>query len=159
MIRIGHGYDVHRLAQNRKLIIGGVEIPHDKGLDGHSDADVLVHAIMDSMLGALALGDIGKYFPDNDPEYKGADSIKLLEKVNGIINKEGFYVVNIDSTILAQAPKLAPYIDDMRKKIADTLKTDISNVSVKATTEEKLGFTGEKLGIAAHSVCLLEKNN
>ena len=159
MIRIGHGYDVHRLAQNRKLIIGGVEIPHDKGLDGHSDADVLVHAIMDSMLGALALGDIGKHFPDNDPEYKGSDSIKLLEKVNGIINKEGFYVVNIDSTILAQAPKLAPYIDDMRKKIADTLKTDISNVSVKATTEEKLGFTGEKLGIAAHSVCLLEKNN
>lgn len=159
MIRIGHGYDVHRLAQNRKLIIGGVEIPHDKGLDGHSDADVLVHAIMDSMLGALALGDIGKHFPDNDPEYKGADSIKLLEKVNGIINKEGFYVVNIDSTILAQAPKLAPYIDDMRKKIADTLKTDMSNVSVKATTEEKLGFTGEKLGIAAHSVCLLEKNN
>ena len=159
MIRIGHGYDVHRLARNRKLIIGGVEIPHDKGLDGHSDADVLVHAIMDSMLGALALGDIGKHFPDNDPEYKGADSIKLLEKVNGIINKEGFYVVNIDSTILAQAPKLAPYIDDMRKKIADTLKTDISNVSVKATTEEKLGFTGEKLGIAAHSVCLLEKNN
>lgn len=159
MIRIGHGYDVHRLAQNRKLIIGGVEIPHDKGLDGHSDADVLVHAIMDSMLGALALGDIGKHFPDNDPEYKGADSIKLLEKVNGIINKEGFYVVNIDSTILAQAPKLAPYIDNMRKKIADTLKTDISNVSVKATTEEKLGFTGEKLGIAAHSVCLLEKNN
>lgn len=157
MIRIGHGYDVHRLAQNRKLIIGGVEIPHDKGLDGHSDADVLVHAIMDSMLGALALGDIGKHFPDNDPEYKGADSIKLLEKVNGIINKEGFYVVNIDSTILAQAPKLAPYIDDMRKKIADTLKTDMSNVSVKATTEEKLGFTGEKLGIAAHSVCLLEK--
>lgn len=159
MIRIGHGYDVHRLAQNRKLIIGGVEIPHDKGLDGHSDADVLVHAIMDSMLGALALGDIGKHFPDNDPEYKGADSIKLLEKVNGIINKEGFYVVNIDSTILAQAPKLAPYIDNMRKKIADTLKTDMSNVSVKATTEEKLGFTGEKLGIAAHSVCLLEKNN
>ena len=159
MMRIGHGYDVHRLARNRKLIIGGVEIPHDKGLDGHSDADVLVHAIMDSMLGALALGDIGKHFPDNDPEYKGADSIKLLEKVNGIINKEGSYVVNIDSTILAQAPKLAPYIDDMRKKIADTLKTDISNVSVKATTEEKLGFTGEKLGIAAHSVCLLEKNN
>ncbi|MCI5911572.1 MAG: 2-C-methyl-D-erythritol 2,4-cyclodiphosphate synthase [Oscillospiraceae bacterium] len=159
MIRIGHGYDVHRLAENRKLIIGGIEIPHDKGLDGHSDADVLVHAIMDSMLGALALGDIGKHFPDNDPEYKGADSIKLLEKVNEIINKEGFYVVNIDSTILAQAPKLAPYINDMRKKIADTLKTDISNVSVKATTEEKLGFTGEKLGIAAHSVCLLEKNN
>lgn len=157
MIRIGHGYDVHRLAENRKLIIGGIEIPHDKGLDGHSDADVLVHAIMDSMLGALALGDIGKHFPDNDPEYKGADSIKLLEKVNEIINKEGFYVVNIDSTILAQAPKLAPYINDMRKKIADTLKTDISNVSVKATTEEKLGFTGEKLGIAAHSVCLLEK--
>ncbi len=159
MIRIGHGYDVHRLAENRKLIIGGIEIPHDKGLDGHSDADVLVHAIMDSMLGALALGDIGKHFPDNDPEYKGADSIKLLEKVNEIINKEGFYVVNIDSTILAQAPKLAPYINDMRKKIADTLKTDISNISVKATTEEKLGFTGEKLGIAAHSVCLLEKNN
>ena len=159
MIRIGHGYDVHRLAENRKLRIGGIEIPHDKGLDGHSDADVLVHAIMDSMLGALALGDIGKHFPDNDPEYKGADSIKLLEKVNEIINKEGFYVVNIDSTILAQAPKLAPYINDMRKKIADTLKTDISNVSVKATTEEKLGFTGEKLGIAAHSVCLLEKNN
>ncbi|MDD6085052.1 MAG: 2-C-methyl-D-erythritol 2,4-cyclodiphosphate synthase [Oscillospiraceae bacterium] len=158
-MRIGHGYDVHRLAENRKLIIGGIEIPHDKGLDGHSDADVLVHAIMDSMLGALALGDIGKHFPDNDPEYKGADSIKLLEKVNEIINKEGFYVVNIDSTILAQAPKLAPYINDMRKKIADTLKTDISNVSVKATTEEKLGFTGEKLGIAAHSVCLLEKNN
>jgi 2-C-methyl-D-erythritol 2,4-cyclodiphosphate synthase len=157
MFRIGHGYDVHRLAENRKLIIGGVDIPYEKGLDGHSDADVLVHAIMDAMLGALALGDIGKHFPDNDDKYLGADSIKLLEYVNEIINKKGYKLVNIDSTVLAQAPKLAGYIDKMRENIARACNTDIENVSVKATTEEKLGFTGEKLGIAAHSVVLLSK--
>lgn len=159
MIRIGHGYDVHRLVENRKLIIGGIEIPHTSGLDGHSDADVLVHAIMDAMLGAAALGDIGKHFPDNDPEYKNADSIKLLDRVNKIINENGYKVGNIDSTILAQEPKLAPYILSMREKISQTLKIDISDVSVKATTEEKLGFTGNKLGIAAHAVCILTKIN
>ncbi|MGN0608033.1 MAG: 2-C-methyl-D-erythritol 2,4-cyclodiphosphate synthase [Oscillospiraceae bacterium] len=154
-MRIGHGYDVHRLVSGRKLILGGANIPYEKGLLGHSDADVLVHAVMDSMLGALALGDIGKLFPDNDPDYEGADSIKLLERVNEIINGKGYKIGNIDSTILCQAPKLAPFIDKMRENIAAACKCDISQVSVKATTEERLGFTGNGEGIAAHAVCLL----
>lgn len=157
MFRIGHGYDVHRLTEGRPLIIGGVNIPHEAGLLGHSDADVLVHAIMDSMLGALALGDIGKHFPDTDERYKGADSIELLRQVAKIIGTNGYSVANIDSTILAQAPKMAPHIDQMRKNVADAIGIDVSCVSVKATTEEKLGFTGEKKGIAAHAVCLLTR--
>lgn len=157
MFRIGHGYDVHRLTEGRKLIIGGVDIPYEKGLLGHSDADVLVHAIMDSILGALALGDIGKFFPDNDSAYKGADSIKLLEKVISIAEEKGFTVGNIDSTILCQAPKLAGYINNMRENIAKACNTDIGSISVKATTEEKLGFTGSGEGIAAHAVCIMEK--
>ncbi len=157
MFRIGHGYDVHRLTEGRPLIIGGVNIPYEVGLLGHSDADVLVHAIMDSMLGALALGDIGKHFPDTDEHYKGADSIELLRQVAKIIGNHGYAVSNIDSTILAQAPKFAPYIEQMRKNIADAIGVDADCVSVKATTEEKLGFTGEKKGIAAHAVCLLAK--
>ena len=157
MFRIGHGYDVHRLTEGRPLIIGGVNIPHEAGLLGHSDADVLVHAIMDSMLGALALGDIGKHFPDTDERYKGADSIELLRQVAKIIGTNGYSVANIDSTILAQAPKMAPHIDQMRKNVADAIGIDVSRVSVKATTEEKLGFTGEKKGISAHAVCLLTR--
>lgn len=157
MFRIGHGYDVHRLTEGRKLIIGGVDIPYEKGLLGHSDADVLVHAIMDSILGALALGDIGKLFPDNDSAYEGADSIKLLEQVISIAEEKGFTVGNIDSTILCQAPKLAGYINNMRENIAKACNTDIGNISVKATTEEKLGFTGSGEGIAAHAVCIMEK--
>lgn len=157
MFRIGHGYDVHRLTEGRKLILGGVDIPYEKGLLGHSDADVLVHAIMDSILGALALGDIGKLFPDNDSAYKDADSIKLLEKVISIAEEKGFTVGNIDSTILCQAPKLAGYINNMRENIAKACNTDIENISVKATTEEKLGFTGSGEGIAAHAVCIMEK--
>lgn len=157
MFRIGHGYDVHRLTEGRKLILGGVDIPYEKGLLGHSDADVLVHAIMDSILGALALGDIGKLFPDNDSAYKGADSIKLLEKVISIAEEKGFTVGNIDSTILCQAPKLAGYINNMRENIAKACNTDIGSISVKATTEEKLGFTGSGEGIAAHAVCIMEK--
>lgn len=157
MFRIGHGYDVHRLVEGRKLILGGVDISYEKGLLGHSDADVLVHAVMDSILGALALGDIGKLFPDNDSAYKGADSIKLLEQVINIAEGNGYAVGNIDSTILCQAPKLAGYIDPMRDNIAKACKTDVKNVSVKATTEEKLGFTGSGEGIAAHAVCIMEK--
>lgn len=157
MFRIGHGYDVHRLAEGRKLILGGVDIPYEKGLLGHSDADVLVHAIMDSILGALAFGDIGKFFPDNDSAYEGADSIKLLEQVISIAEEKGFTVGNIDSTILCQAPKLAGYINNMRENIAKACNTDIGNISVKATTEEKLGFTGSGEGIAAHAVCIMEK--
>ena len=157
MFRIGHGYDVHRLTENRKLILGGVDIPHDKGLLGHSDADVLVHAIMDSILGALALGDIGHLFPDNDDNYKNADSIKLLEKVCQVMENNGYKIGNIDSTVIAQKPKLAPYIIQMRENIAEACKCDISQISVKATTEEKLGFTGEMLGISAHAVSLLVK--
>lgn len=157
MMRIGHGYDVHKLGENRKMIIGGVDIEHEFGLIGHSDADVLVHAVMDSLLGALALGDIGKHFPDNDEKYKGADSIKLLEFVGELIYKNGYEICNIDSTILAQKPKMAPHIENMRKNIADALKIDKNLVSVKATTEEGLGFTGKCEGIAAHSVCLLCK--
>ncbi|MGN0604432.1 MAG: 2-C-methyl-D-erythritol 2,4-cyclodiphosphate synthase [Oscillospiraceae bacterium] len=157
MLRIGHGYDVHRLTEGRKLILGGVDIPYEKGLLGHSDADVLVHAVMDSILGALALGDIGKLFPDNDSAYENADSILLLEQVIKIANSKGFTVGNIDSTIICQAPKLAGYIDKMRENIALACKTDIGNISVKATTEERLGFTGSGDGIAAHAVCIMEK--
>lgn len=156
-MRIGSGYDVHKLVEDRKLIIGGVIIPHEKGLSGHSDADVLVHAVMDSILGALALGDIGKHFPDTDEKYKGADSIKLLEHVNTLIRSRGYMVNNIDSTIIAQSPKMAPHIQNMRSNIAKALDTDIDNINVKATTEEGLGFTGAKEGIAAQSICLLVK--
>lgn len=155
MFRIGHGYDVHKLVEDRKLILGGVEIPHSVGLLGHSDADVLLHAIMDSMLGALALGDIGKHFPDTDEEYRGADSMKLLERVSDICRENGYSVGNIDATVIAQAPKLAPYITAMRENIAKACGCEVSRISVKATTEEHLGFTGEKLGISAHAVSLM----
>lgn len=157
MFRIGHGYDVHKLVEGRKLILGGVDIPHTVGLLGHSDADVLLHAIMDSMLGALALGDIGKHFPDTAEEYRGADSMKLLERVVEICGEAGYEIGNIDATVIAQAPKLAPHIVAMRGNIAGVCRCDISQVSVKATTEEKLGFTGEKLGISAHSVCIMKR--
>ncbi len=156
-MRIGHGYDVHRLVPGRKCIIGGVDIPYDLGLLGHSDADVLTHAIMDALLGAAALGDIGKLFPDNSPEYEGADSLVLARRVADKLREHGYKIVNIDSTVIAQAPKLSPHIDMMREKLADALGTDKENISVKATTEEKLGFTGQGLGIAAHAVCLIEK--
>lgn len=155
-MRIGHGYDVHRLVEGRKLILGGVEIEYEKGLDGHSDADVLVHAIMDALLGAAALGDIGKLFPDNDDAFLGADSLKLLEKVCEVLKENGYKVCNVDSTVIAQKPKLAPFIDTMRKNIATVMGIPLDCVSVKATTEEKLGFTGEGLGIAAHAVALIE---
>ncbi|MBR1817014.1 MAG: 2-C-methyl-D-erythritol 2,4-cyclodiphosphate synthase [Lachnospiraceae bacterium] len=155
-MRIGTGYDVHRLTEGRKLIIGGVDIPYEKGLLGHSDADVLLHAIMDAILGAAALGDIGLHFPDTDEKYKGADSIVLLKEVAKLIDEKNMLVGNIDATIVAQAPKLRPYIEDMRKNIAMALNIDITQVNVKATTEEKLGFTGEGLGISAQAVCLLE---
>ena len=156
-MRIGHGYDVHKLVSDRKLIIGGVEIPYEKGLLGHSDADVLIHAIMDSILGALALGDIGKHFPDTSDEFLGIDSTILLSKVAGIMKDSGFRIANIDATVIAQAPKMSPHIEKMRQNIARALFCDISDVNVKATTEEKLGFTGEGLGISAHAVCLLIK--
>ena len=156
-MRIGHGYDVHRLCEDRKLIIGGVEIPFEKGLLGHSDADVLVHALMDAMLGALALGDIGKLFPDTDAAYSGADSIELLKKVALRIAAQGYVLSNADCTIIAQRPKMAPHIENMRSNIASAIGADVSQISVKATTEEHLGFTGEGLGIAAHAVVLLEK--
>ena len=156
-IRIGHGYDVHRLAEKRKLIIGGVEIPHKLGLLGHSDADVLTHAVMDAMLGALALGDIGKHFPDTDERYAGADSIQLLRFVTGMIRQEGWELGNLDATVLAQAPKLAPHIPKMRQILSEAIGCDVSQVSVKATTEEKLGFTGNEEGIAAHCVVLLQR--
>lgn len=156
-MRIGHGYDVHRLAENRKCIIGGVDIPNGKGLLGHSDADVLTHAVMDSLLGAAALGDIGKLFPDNDASLKNADSLKLAEIVGNKLNQNGYTIVNIDATVVAQSPKLSPYIDSMRENLAIALHTDVNNISVKATTEEHLGFTGEELGISAHAVCLIEK--
>ena len=153
--RVGHGYDVHKLVEDRKLIIGGVEIPHSKGLLGHSDADVLAHAICDALLGAAALGDIGKHFPDNDDRYKDVDSLVLLEKVCELIRNKGYEISNVDSTILVQAPKLRPYIDEMRSKLAKAMKLDIDELSVKATTEERLGFTGREEGIAAHAVVLL----
>lgn len=154
-MRIGTGYDVHRLAEGRKCIIGGVEIPYEKGLLGHSDADVLLHAIMDALLGAAALGDIGKHFPDSDPLYEGISSLELMRHVGNLIADEGYVIENIDSTIIAQAPKMRPHIDTMRKNIADVLNLDINQVSVKATTEEGLGFTGSGEGIAAQAVCLL----
>lgn len=156
-LRIGHGYDVHRLTEGRKLILGGVEIKHKLGLLGHSDADVLTHAVMDAMLGALALGDIGQHFPDTDPKYAGADSIQLLRYVNDIIQKKGWQLSNLDVTVLAQAPKLAPHIMQMRKNLCTAIGCDLNQVSIKATTEEKLGFTGHEEGIAAHCVVLLEK--
>ena len=154
-MRVGMGYDVHRLVPERDLIIGGVKIPCEKGLLGHSDADVLLHAIMDALLGAAALGDIGKHFPDNDPAYKGADSLILLGRVGEILSEEGYVIENIDSTIIAQKPKMAPHIEQMRRNIADTLGLDISRVNVKATTEEGLGFTGTGEGISAQAVALI----
>lgn len=157
-MRIGHGYDVHRLVEKRKLILGGVEIPFEKGLDGHSDADVLLHAISDALLGAAALGDIGKFFPDHDPAYEGADSLLLLREVCGKLRDEGYMIVNIDATVLAQRPKLRPFIDRMRENIAAACGIEADAVSVKATTEEGLGFSGRGEGIAAHSVCLIEKH-
>lgn len=156
IMRIGQGYDVHRLKEGRKLIIGGVEIPYEKGLDGHSDADVLLHAIMDALLGAAALGDIGLLFPDTDERFSGADSLKLLQKVKDVLDEKGYSICNIDATVIAQEPKLRPYIDLMRQNIAETLKMDVSQVSVKATTEEHLGFTGRKEGIAAQAVVLID---
>ena len=155
-MRIGHGYDVHRLVEDRRLVIGGVEIPYEKGLLGHSDADVLLHAISDALLGAAALGDIGHLFPDTDAAYKDADSLLLLRKVVTRLYTAGYRPINIDATVIAQAPKLAPYILEMRKKIALALDISLDAVSVKATTEEGLGFSGEKLGIAAHAVCLID---
>ena len=155
-MRIGHGYDVHRLVEGRKLILGGVDIPYEKGLLGHSDADVLVHALMDAILGAAALGDIGKLFPDHDDAYLGADSRELLRRVCALVSEKVFSLVNADCTVIAQRPKLAAYIDQMREKIAEAAGVPVGDISVKATTEEKLGFTGEGLGIAAHAVVLLE---
>ena len=156
MMRIGHGYDVHRLFIGRRLILGGVEIPYEKGLLGHSDADVLTHAVMDALLGAAAMGDIGQHFPDNDPAFAGISSMELLREVMACLRAEGYTVSNLDCTVLAQSPKLAPYIAQMRRNIADALRTGIGNISVKATTEERLGFTGSGEGIAAHAVCLIE---
>ena len=155
-MRIGHGYDVHKLVEDRPLIIGGVNIPYEKGLLGHSDADVLTHAIMDALLGAAALGDIGLHFPDSDPLYKGADSIELLTHVGDLLEKNLYYVENIDATILCQEPKMRPHIDAMRKNISEALKIDLNAINIKATTEEGLGFTGAKEGIAAHAVCLID---
>ncbi len=154
-MRIGTGYDVHRLTKGRDLIIGGVKIPYEKGLLGHSDADVLLHAISDALLGAAALGDIGKHFPDTDERYKGADSLMLLSEVGNLIKKEGYAPVNIDATIIAQAPKMRPHIEKMRENIAQALEMEVSEINVKATTEEGLGFTGAGEGIAAQAVCLL----
>ena len=156
-MRIGHGYDVHRFAEGRDLIIGGVKIPFKVGLLGHSDADVLLHAVSDALLGAAGLGDIGKHFPDTDPQYKGADSLKLLEIVGSKVETAGYRVSNIDVTMIAQAPKLRPYIDAMERNIAGALNIDKSRVNVKATTEEKLGFTGNMEGMSCHAVCLLEE--
>ncbi len=155
-MRIGHGYDVHRLVEGRSLILGGVRIPFEKGLDGHSDADVLTHAVMDALLGAAAMGDIGKLFPDTDDRYLGADSIALLREVDRRLTETGYRLGNLDVTVIAQRPKLAPYIGQMRQTLAAALRTELQNVSVKATTEEHLGFTGSGEGIAAHAVCLLE---
>lgn len=156
-MRVGMGYDVHKLTENRDLILGGVKIPYEKGLLGHSDADVLLHAIMDAMLGAAALGDIGKHFPDSDPAYKGISSIKLLEHVAKLLENHQYIIENIDATIIAQKPKMRPYIDQMRKNIAEALKIDIEQINVKATTEEGLGFTGSGAGISSQAICLLEK--
>jgi 2-C-methyl-D-erythritol 2,4-cyclodiphosphate synthase len=157
LYRIGNGYDVHRLVEGRKLILGGIEIPFEKGLLGHSDADVLIHAIMDGLLGALALGDIGQHFPDTDERYKGISSIKLLNHVKKLIDNEGFEIVNIDSQIVMQQPKLKPYILEMRENLAKELELPLNRVSVKATTEEKLGFTGEEVGVKSYAVVLLKE--
>ena len=156
MLRIGHGYDVHRLVEGRRLILGGVEVPHTLGLLGHSDADVLTHAVMDALLGACALGDIGHLFPDSDPAYAGADSLRLLDEVVSRLRQRGYRVGNVDATVLAQGPKLAPYLEPMRRNLARRLQVPMDAVSVKATTEEGLGFTGTGDGIAAHAVCLVE---
>ncbi len=155
-MRIGHGYDVHRLTEGRKLILGGVEIPYDKGLLGHSDADVLAHAVADSLLGAAALGDIGTHFPDTDPAFKSADSLVLLTRVCTLLAQKNYHIANIDATVVAQAPKLKPYIAAMRERLAAACGVDLDQISVKATTEEQLGFTGAGKGIAAHAVCLIE---
>ena len=157
MLRIGHGYDVHRLVEGRRLILGGVEVPHTLGLLGHSDADVLTHGVMDALLGAAGLGDIGRHFPDTDPAYAGADSLKLLDYVVELLEAQGWKVGNVDATILAQRPKLAPHLEQMRENLAARMKVKPEQVNVKATTEEKLGFTGAEEGIAAHAVCLLER--
>ena len=156
-MRIGHGYDVHKLVEGRRLIMGGVEIPYEKGLLGHSNADVLLHAISDALLGAAALGDIGKLFPDTDPQFKGADSLLLMKEVYRNIKDMGYRVVNVDATIIAQKPKMRGYIDSMRENIAKVLECDIGDINVKATTEEGMGFTGEGMGISAHAVCLIDK--
>jgi len=157
MLRIGHGYDVHRLVEGRRLILGGVEVPHTLGLLGHSDADVLTHAVMDALLGAAGLGDIGRHFPDTDPAYAGADSLKLLDYVVELLEAQGWKAGNVDATILAQRPKLAPHLEQMRENLAARMKVEPEQVNVKATTEEKLGFTGAEEGIASHAVCLLER--
>ena len=158
-LRVGHGYDVHRLVEGRALILGGVTVPFDRGLLGHSDADVLTHAVMDALLGAAALGDIGKLFPDSDAAYAGADSIALLERVTALLREHGWQVGNVDATVVAQAPKLAPYIPEMRRHLAEAMGLDVDCVSVKATTEERLGFTGSGEGMAAHAVALIERLN
>lgn len=156
-MRIGHGYDVHRLTEGRRLILGGIDIPYEKGLLGHSDADVLLHAISDALLGAAALGDIGKHFPPDDPDFLDADSLMLLGRVNALLKENGYTVGNVDATVIAQRPKLLPYIEEMRKNIAAVLEVTLDCISVKATTEEKLGFTGSGEGIAAHAVALIER--
>lgn len=158
-LRVGHGYDVHRLVEGRALILGGVTVPFDRGLLGHSDADVLTHAVMDALLGAAALGDIGKLFPDSDEVYAGADSIALLERVTALLREHGWQVGNVDATVVAQVPKLAPYIPEMRRRLAEAMGLDVDCVSVKATTEERLGFTGSGEGMAAHAVALIERLN
>ena len=158
-LRVGHGYDVHRLVEERALILGGVTVPFDRGLLGHSDADVLTHAVMDALLGAAALGDIGKLFPDSDAAYAGADSIALLERVTALLREHGWQVGNVDATVVAQAPRLAPYIPEMRRRLAEAMGLDVDCVSVKATTEERLGFTGSGEGMAAHAVALIERLN
>ena len=158
-LRVGHGYDVHRLVEGRALILGGVTVPFDRGLLGHSDADVLTHAVMDALLGAAALGDIGKLFPDSDEVYAGADSIALLERVTALLREHGWQVGNVDATVVTQVPKLAPYIPEMRRRLAEAMGLDVDCVSVKATTEERLGFTGSGEGMAAHAVALIERLN
>lgn len=158
-LRVGHGYDVHRLVEGRALILGGVTVPFDRGLLGHSDADVLTHAVMDALLGAAALGDIGRLFPDSDAAYAGADSIALLRRVTALLREHGWQVGNVDATVVAQVPKLAPYIPEMRRRLAEAMGLDVDCVSVKATTEERLGFTGSGEGMAAHAVALIERLN
>lgn len=159
MIKIGHGYDVHKFAENRKLILGGVEIPYTMGLLGHSDADVLTHSVCDALLGALSMGDIGRHFPDSDEKYKGINSLLLLDEVVNMVKSKGFYVGNIDVTVIAQAPKLAPYIEEIKRNLSKSLEIEPDCVNIKATTEEGLGFTGRKEGISAHCVCLIIKDN